>query len=192
MPKMRVDHRADDGFTLVELLVYSLLLVGVLLIVGTIMISSLSIEQMVRTSTQTASSAQLAATSLESGVRNATAAKVETVDGTDKVLLARTAGNDPDTVTWHCAAWYFSASAGTIRHTAMSSDSTPVAIPTEEPQDWALLTGGIEAVGSSEVFSFSGKTLTIEFQGTSDSMSPVLIKSSSVVRAGAWESASCF
>ncbi|HRN28265.1 MAG TPA: hypothetical protein PK781_02015 [Terrimesophilobacter sp.] len=182
---------SDDGLTLVELLVYSLLLVGVMLIVGTIMISSLNIEQMVRTSTQSASSAQLAASSIESGVRNGTAVAVEH-EGDDRVVLVRTAGSDPATVTWHCAAWYFSESAGTIRYSQSASDASPITVPSSEPLDWALLASGVEAVESNEVFSFSGGTLTIEFQGTSDSMQPVLIKSSSVVRAGTWESASCF
>lgn len=181
----------DDGLTLVELLVYSLLLVGVFLIVGTIMISSLSIEQMVRTSTQTASNAQLAASSIESGVRNGTDFAVENV-GDDRVLLVRTAGSDPGAVTWHCAAWYFSESTGTIRYTRSSSDSAPVVVPGSEPVDWTLLASGIEAVETREVFSFDGATLTIEFQGTSESMQPVLVKSSSALRAGAQEKASCF
>lgn len=181
----------EEGLTLVEVLVYSLLLVGVLVIVGTIMISTLSIERMVRETTESTSAAQLAATAIESGVRNGTAIDLETV-GDDRVLLARTAGSDPGSVTWHCAAWYFSESAGTIRYSRSASDSSPIPIPTAEPQDWALLASGIETVESNEVFSFSGGTLNIEFQGTTDSMQPVLIKSSSVVRAGAWERASCF
>src|SRR5690606_32486297 len=129
--------------------------------------------------------------SIESGVRNGTDFAIENVDD-DRVLLVRTAGSDPGAVTWHCAAWYFSESAGTIRHARSASDTVPVAVPGSEPLGWTLLASGIEAVETSEVFSFDGSTLTIEFQGTSESMQPVFIKSSSALRAGAQEKASCF
>lgn len=181
----------DDGLTLVELLVYSILLAMVLLIVGSIMISTLGIERIVRESTTTTSDAQLAATAIEAGVRNSTAVQLTDI-GDDQLLVARTAGTDPATLSWRCEAWYFSKSAGTIRTTATTSDSAPITVPASEPTSWTLLASNIEPPASGVTFTHSGNSVTIYFQGITADAQPVDIRSSSVVRAGAWESASCF
>lgn len=179
------------GLTLIELLVYSILLVSVLLIVGSIIISSLAVERAVRESTTSTSTAQLAATSIESGVRNATAVELIPV-GSDQVLMARTAGADPSSVEWVCQAWYYSSGSGTIRMTTSASDATPVAMPTSEPASWALLASNIIAPTSGVIFTNSGNSVTIYFQATATNSEPVDIRSSSVLRAGPLESASCF
>ncbi|HRN30287.1 MAG TPA: hypothetical protein PK890_11395, partial [Terrimesophilobacter sp.] len=113
-------------------LIYGILLVSVLLIVGSILISTLGIERMVRESTIATSNAQLTATSIENGVRNATAVNLTAV-GSDQVLMARTAGADPFSLSCVCRAWYYSAANGTIRTTTSANDSTPIASPTADP-----------------------------------------------------------
>lgn len=182
---------AEGGFTLVELLVYSALLVMVLLIVGTMMISSQNIGLIVRESTTTASAAQLAATSIESGVRNATAVRL-TNSGNDQLLQVRTAGSDPNSADWHCQSWYFSESAGTIRYASSTSDATPVASPTTEPPNWGLLASKIEPSSGSDIFTQSGNSITMDFHGTTEDSAPVVIRTSVVLRTGFLESASCF
>ena len=180
-----------DGFTLIELIVYGILLVSVLLIVGSIMISTLGVERIVRESTTATTAAQLAATSIETGVRNSSAVELTAI-GSDQLLVARTAGTTPGSIAWRCQAWYYSAAAGTIRSTTSSSDSAPISVPTGEPTAWSLLTSNIVAPTSGAIFTNSGNSVTIYFQATTDDSEPVDIRSSSVVRAGAWESASCF
>src|SRR5690606_727777 len=113
------------GFTLVELIIYGLLAVGILLTVGTILIGSMNIERTVRESTSVANAAQLAARSIESGVRNASAVTLSSV-GDDQLLMARTAGTDPDSITWQCIAWYFSSDSGTIRQMSTASDTVSI------------------------------------------------------------------
>lgn len=180
----------DDGLTLVELIVYGILLISVLLIVGSIMISTLGVERVVRESTTATTAAQLAATSIETGVRNSSAVNLSSV-GSDQLLVARTAGTGA-TVAWRCQAWYYSAASGTIRTTSSASDAAPIAAPTAEPTTWTLLASNIDAPTSGVIFTNSGNSVTIYFQATTDDSEPVDIRSSSVVRAGAWESASCF
>lgn len=182
----------SDGLTLIELMVYSVLLVSVLLIVGTIMISTLSIERVVRESAQTTTDAQLAATSIEVGVRNASDAKLTNI-GADQLLVVRTVGNDPNSVAWKCMAWYFSASSGTIRTTSTTNDATAVPVPASEPASWTLLASGISAPGSGVIFTHSLNTVTLYFVANTDGSGPLDIRSSSVLRAGASEvSQSCF
>lgn len=188
----RMRHEVtDDGFTLVELLVYSVLLVAVLLIVGTIMISTQNIGLMVRESTTTASAAQLAATSIESGVRNATALRLTTV-GDDQLLEVRSAGANPDDVTWRCEAWYFSSSSGTIRFIATSSDAVPVTAPSTEPTTWSLIASNIAPSSGDDIFTQDGNSIMIDYHGTTEDSAPVVISTSVALRTGILESASCF
>ena len=182
---------AEDGVTLVELLVYSILLVTVLLMVGTIMISTQNIGLIVRESTTTASAAQLAATSIETGVRNATAVKLTDI-GDDQMLQVRTVGSDPNTVVWRCQSWYFSAAAGTIRFLSSASDAVPVASPTGEPTNWGLLVNNVDPSTRTGIFTPSGNSITMEFHGTAAGSAPVVIRTSVVLRPEPLESASCF
>lgn len=181
----------SDGLTLIELIIYGILLASLLLIVGSIIISTLGVERIVRESTTATTAAQLAATSIETGVRNSTAVNLASV-GSDQLLVARTAGTDPNSIAWRCQAWYFSAATGTIRTTSSASDSAPIVTPSSEPTTWALLASNIVAPTSGVIFTNSGNSVTIYFQATTEDSPPVDIRSSSVVRAGAWESASCF
>lgn len=190
MPR-RPQASSEDGLTLIELLVYSILLVVVLLIVGTILISTQNIGLIVRESTTTASAAQLAATSIESGVRNATAVKLTDI-GSDQMLQVRTAGTDPNAPTWRCQTWYFSDSAGTIRSLSSASDAVAVASPTSEPTSWGLLAGNIEPSSGTGIFTQSGNSITMNFHGTTDDTAPVVISTSVALRTAFLESASCF
>lgn len=177
--------------TLVELLVYSILLVTVLLIVGTILISTQTIGLIVRESTTTTSAVQVAATSIEYGVRNATGARLTSV-GSDQLLQVRTAGADPDNVTWRCESWYFSNSAGTIRWSSTASDTVAVASPTSEPTSWGLLASNIEPTSGTGIFTRSGNSIMMNFHGTTEDSAPVVINTSVVLRTAFLESASCF
>lgn len=182
----------DEGFTLVELVIYGLLAVGVLLTVGTILVGSMNIERTVRESTSIANAAQLAARSIESGVRNASAVTLNSV-GDDQLLMARTAGSDPDSVTWRCIAWYFSSDSGTIRQMSTASDSVPVTTPTAEPTNWALLASDIQPPASGKIFDDDNPpSVTMEFIGSAGTAAPITISTSVAPRAGAEGSASCF
>lgn len=183
---------SDDGFTLVELIVYGLLLVVVLGIVGSIMISSLNIEQEVRASTESTTTAQLAAESIVAGVRNGTARELTSV-GDDQLLRIRTAGGNPGTVTWHCAAWYYSPSTGTIRTTRTVDDTVGVPSPTAEPLDWALIAEGVTTTDpSGEIFTATADGVRLNFTAEAGQGATVVIDSSATLRAGGTEGASCF
>lgn len=185
----------DEGFTLPELLIYSLLLVIVMGIIGSLLISMLTVEQQVRTVTSATTSAQLASNVIQDGVRNARAFAVSDIgllDADDQVLLASVASND-DPVTWHCAAWYFSAADSTIRYKLAGVQDTPIDLPTAaELQQWSLLSENVKPPASGNIFSSTGTQLSLEFTTEAQDETAVTIDSSATSRAGQWESAPCF
>lgn len=190
MTGVRAALASDDGLTLVELLVYTVLLGVILGIVASIMISTQQVERLIRGSATAATSAQLAAGSITWGIRNATAMKLLDV-GTDQLLLARVAGSDPSSVSYTCQAWYFASTARTIRHTATASDTVPVTPPAAEPTTWTLLATDVEAPSGS-AFAVVGSELTISFDGLAADTAPTSITTSVAPRAAFPESASCF
>lgn len=107
----------ERGFTLVELLIYSMLLLIVLAIVGAMLGSTVTTSKSVNSLTAASTSAQLVSESVERGIRNSSDFHLTTPTGTDQLLVARTA-LDGATINWVCVAWYYSAAGGgTVRYT---------------------------------------------------------------------------
>ena len=183
----------DSGLTLVELIVYSLLLVSVLLIVGTIMISTLNLERIVRETTLTASEAQIATTTIESGVRNASHVDLTTI-GDDQLLRVRTVGSTPGSAQWSCRGWYYSDSTNTLRSTRTANDSIEIAAPTGEPTGWTLLATGVTPAALAGIFGLDAATnsVTIDFQGITEDSSPIAIHTSVTPRVVSAEETTCF
>jgi len=182
---------SERGFTLVELLVYGMLLVLVLAIVGSMLASMSTTSKAVNSVTAASTAAQLVADSVERGIRNSSDFHLTTPAGTDQLLVARTAQAGA-TVTWLCAAWYYSpAAGGTIRYTT-STTAIP-AIPTAANlANWTLLDTGVAPASGTSVFSANGAALTIAFNGLAGSNSPVAISSSAVSRAGSTGVPACY
>ena len=98
---IRNSLKRDDGFTMSELVVYSLILAIVLGTVGAIMISMQRVERDVRLSTGAATQAQFAADSIADGIRNSRAFDVVTTglaETGDAMIMASTASRSSDIV----------------------------------------------------------------------------------------------
>ncbi|MES1169488.1 MAG: type II secretion system protein, partial [Leifsonia sp.] len=119
--------RRDDGFTLTEMIVASALFSMVILVAGGIFLGQFRAQQQVSAVTSTTTNAQLAGSTIDDGIRNSSGFKL-TASGADQLLVARVAGSGT-TLQWTCRAWYYSASAQTIRTTS-TTPGTPVAVPT--------------------------------------------------------------
>src|SRR5438309_1578089 len=104
----RTEPRTEEGFTMIELIIAMMLLVLVLAIVGAMIFSLSSTSKTVQSLTATSSSSQVAAESIERGIRNSSDFLLTSPTGTDQMLVARTA-RGTTTLTWVCAAWYYSA-----------------------------------------------------------------------------------
>ena len=180
----------DQGFTLIELLIASLLLVVVLAIVGAMLASLQTASRRVDALSATSSSAQVAAESIERGIRNSSDFLLSTPSGTDQLLIARTAQGG-STLTWICAAWYFSAAnGGSIRYT--QSPSAIAAPSSSALATWTLLASNVSPISGGAVFGGTSPQLTIGFSGQSSSGGSVSISSTVLSRAGSAGSPACY
>lgn len=156
--RLRRRMRDDDaGLTLIELLVVCLLLSTVIAVIASIFISSLRVQQTVSGASTSANSAQSSAASIDASVRNASGYAL-TASGSDQLLVARVAGTGA-TLSWSCVAYYYSASAGSIR-TTRGAVGTKITVPSASTlATWTLL--------SNAVTPRTGTTIFTDVDGTS-------------------------
>jgi Tfp pilus assembly protein PilW len=151
-PERMSSLRRDDGFTLIELGVAAALGVLILVIVSGIVIGSMRTQSTVTELNEATASGSLVTSTIELGVRNASALEVAAV-GSGVLLRARTVSTD-EAATWGCTAWYYSSAEGTIRQ---KRSSTAIAEPASEAavSGWTLLAEDVEAVPGTAVFSLA-------------------------------------
>lgn len=180
----------EAGFTMIELLVASLLFAIVFTIVGGIFFSLLRTQQTVNVITGSANSGQLAANSIESGIRNSSDFQLSAV-GSDQLLVARTAGSGT-TLSWSCTAWYYSAAGdGEIRSTRTAG--VAIDAPTSaELADWTILLDGVAPHNGSTIFSVSGPELSVSFDATAGDHSSTAIDFTVIPLTGATGASTCF
>jgi len=182
--------RRDEGFTLTEMLVASALFSLVILVAGGIFIAQFTAQQQVSAVTSSTTSAQLAGTAIDTGIRNSTGFKV-TASGSDQLLVARVAGSGT-TLQWTCQAWYYSASAKTIRATS-TTPGTPVAVPTAtQLATWTLLVDGVTPRTGSTIFTAAGANLSVSFNADTKKSQPVAIVLTSSPLAGVVVNSTCY
>lgn len=180
----------EDGFTLVELLISSMLSVVVLGIVGAIIINSLQAERTVREENEAASQGQLVARSITNGVRNSSNLSLTLPASGTQLLRARVVGSGP-TATWSCQSWYFGA--GEIR-TKTAEAAIPVPTATDVAS-WTLLASGVSVVGATPVLASSGLRADLSYYVSTGAGRPVLFTTSAISRqplGTGVESPTCF
>ena len=186
---MRDVFRRDSGLGLVELIIYSALTLIILSSVGGVVVSMVSVQNQVMDSANAAEQAQLISRSVNSGVRNATAVDLQTVNTTDQILRVRTASGAGIAV-WSCKAWYFRAANKELR---MRTSSSAIANPTQTDLDgWTLLASGVRATQGQQIFLLNGLKLSLVFSEQKANETPIIIKTSVSQRGGVRISAPCF
>ena len=119
----RFREHPESGMTLVELLIYSMLLVVILTIAGGIMINSLQSQQTVSTVSSAASTGQLVSTSVSQGIRNASAFEAAAPTSLGQVLRSRTVSvTSTGVATWQCQAWFRTSNGDLYTKTACDAD----------------------------------------------------------------------
>jgi prepilin-type N-terminal cleavage/methylation domain-containing protein len=188
----RITRRLRDeqsGFTLIELVVASMLTVVIAVVIGNILITTLGSEKTVRTTTQATSAGQLVAQSIDKGVRNAVwISPLPYATGGDYFLTVRTADGKKD-VTYTCQAWYITAAGSAY---VRSSDS-PILKPTGgNVTGWTLLTTGIERSGAQHILdsSLAGQ-VDIHFEVDAGDAPNVLISTSALSRQNTTGTSPC-
>ncbi|MGX5682077.1 PulJ/GspJ family protein [Schumannella luteola] len=181
--------RSDSGLTLVELMVAGLILSVVLIAIGSITVGILAAQQTVAAVTQTTTAAQASASLIATGVRNASDVRLTTPTGTDQLLIVRTAGSDA-TLTWTCRAWYYSATAGTIRSTSSSSRIT--APTAQQLASWKTVVTDVVPKSGTAVFSVVAGGIKLAYNVQVDDDAPVRIDTTAIKRTGVTEVGTCF
>jgi prepilin-type N-terminal cleavage/methylation domain-containing protein len=177
---MRDTMRSDRGFTLIELIVASMLSVLVLSIVVGMMISSFSTERIVQGSNESSSLGQLAASSISRGTRHASALELSAPTADSQLLRALIVDDVlPTPVTAHCESWYYGG--GEVR-TERSASAIPVPTSAADVASWTLLADGVAPVASTPVLAISGLTVDLTMQLTTGDGLTVLIDTTAVSR----------
>lgn len=179
----------DNGFTLVELLVFSFFSVIVLAIAGGILVSSLTVERQTRGLAETSDLGQLVSRSVEEGARNASDIRAEPLTADGQLLRARVAvGTTGGSVKWECQAWYYS-SVTTGFYWAKSATGlvpAPFAGTNLHASPWLFLGDGLHPdAATGTFFGSDGSNVTLRFRVSSDSVDLVLIPNTVVKRQSA-------
>ena len=168
---------SDEGFTLIELMVYIALSVVVLLIVGGIFINSVNAERTVRGVNSAANDGQLVAESVTNGVRNSSNINLTAPSPGSQLMMTRSVGSAA-TAVWACNALYFRN--GEIRwKQSTSAISAPSAA---ELATWIVLNPNVKASGSTPVFALTARRIDLTFESNDRTSKAVLVKTSAVSR----------
>ncbi|MDN4489395.1 prepilin-type N-terminal cleavage/methylation domain-containing protein [Demequina sp. SYSU T00068] len=153
-----IPKKRDDGFTLVELLAYILILAVVMAIAVAYFIQLINHQGHVRDTAEAGDSAQLAFKAMETDVRSSSWAIV--AHGGDLLVLqsrvVTSAGSDAE----RCVGFYFNASTGDVhRTTSTSGAETKAALAAPDDAsaaavaaDWPVLVSNVDQNGGSQVF----------------------------------------
>ncbi|TFD66915.1 PulJ/GspJ family protein [Cryobacterium ruanii] len=203
-------RRAECGYTLVELLIYSSLLVLILTVAGGMLLNTLTSEQKVLDSADANSVSQLISSSVHSGVRNATAVEITDsadTNNADQLLVVTGVSSDPTATAASriCQAWYYTeANGGAMyyrRGTAPQAFVSPTADAlADDMTGWTLLGSALSTTKNSAgvplpLFDDStpgNPSIILNFAINADGdSSPALISTTVTSRQSATEATSC-
>lgn len=185
------------GFTLVELMISTGLTVIVLVIAGGVLISGLRTQEIARSVTNAANTAQQIVHSVQTGVKNASAITVNSdpVTGT-QLLLVRTVSSDPASTAPSCQAWYYTPANGGAVYTKKTTPATAITLPTGGPQGiWTILGSGVSPADpiTGKVFNApNGGRVELKFDVAAGSHPYVLINTMTYNSQSTSVSSPCF
>jgi type II secretory pathway pseudopilin PulG len=187
----------DCGFTLIEMLIASLLSIIVLAIAGGTLISGLRTQANTGNVTDAANTAQQIVRSVQAGVRNASAITVTSdVTAGTQLLMVRTLGTDPNSTIASCQAWYYTPVNGGAVYTTRTTPASVITLPSGGPQKlWTILGAGITPADpvTGKVFNApSGSRVELKFDVAARAHPYVLINTMTYTSQSATVSAPCF
>ena len=189
--------KGQRGFTLVELMISTGLTLIVLVIVGGILISGVKTQEIARSVTDAANTAQQIVHSVQAGVKNASAITVNSnaISGT-QLLLVRTVSSDPNSTAPSCQAWYYTPASGGSVYTKKTTPATAITLPTGGPQGvWTILGSGVSPAvpNTGKVFiAPNGGRVELKFDVAAGAHPYVLINTMTYNSQSTSVSAPCF
>jgi len=197
----RIALRGDDGVTLVELMVYIVLLGVVMSIVVTTWISITKAQTSVQNVSNAANSGQAALNGITSAITNSSALSLTAPTSGNQLLRTRTA-LPGSTATWQCEAWYYQSAANSssgVGGLYFKTSSSAITAPTSSAlSSWTtLVTGVTPPTGSTTIFNAplvqsATTSLTFSFYATVSGQRPVLLASTATTQLGNTGSSPCF
>lgn len=190
-------RKESSGFTLIELLISTGLTLIVVGIGAGVLVNGVRTQDTAQAVTNAANTAQQVVTSIQTGVRNASAVTVMSNPATGtQLLLARTVGSNPSTTAASCQAWYYTPSNGGAVYTKRTTPASIISLPASGPQgSWTLLGSGISPSdpATGRVFSApSGGRVELKFDVAAGSHPYVLMNTMTYVSLSATVSSPCF
>ncbi|KQQ93999.1 hypothetical protein ASF62_07480 [Leifsonia sp. Leaf325] len=167
------DVTGEDGFTLVELIVYCGLMVLVLTIAGGFLINSIRVENVVTDTTNASSGAQNASSAVKQAVRDAVDVQVSTPGD---VLKVRTMRTDTAVADWTCVQFRYLD--GTIQ---MAKSPTKFSLWSPTNPSWLTLTDNVTP-GSAGLFAAVANGVSFDFTVAEPEGHPTTIKTSVLKR----------
>lgn len=161
-----VRQDGQRGTSLVELIVYSLLLVLVMAIAGSVLIRTLTTQRDVRSMAQASSTGQVAVRLFERSVRNAAQVSVPAAHGGNLVIVKTRVGLDgAAAASWLCRAWHYDAASDELRTISGPATGTPVTSGLSYPLSssaWTVALSGVVPTlsGATPLIVFSAEALS--------------------------------
>lgn len=148
----------DEGFTLVELIVYSVILLIVMGIAATLFIRTLTAQRDTIAIAEANNLAQVTFKEIEADLRNAITAEIA-ADGDLLVLKTRIA-TASDTDSWRCIGYYLSGGTGELRRNMSTSgaetiaalDAAAAGTTGSATSDWTIVRDGFSTGGAARAF----------------------------------------
>lgn len=155
--------RTDDGFTLVELLAYMIILVIVMGMGAAIFIQIIQNQQAVKASAEANNTAQLVFRELERDLRNA--AWVTVADGGDLAVMRTRSATPGDEERFVCVGYFLDTASGELRRTVSAGSTftapaltaTASTLPTVTA-NWHVARDGMARLGAARVFGVVDQT----------------------------------
>lgn len=174
--------RENDGITLVEVVIYSLLLVIIGGFVGNLIVRGFIAQRDVSAASAATSTGQNVAQSIVAGIRNASVVGLVPSAAGTQLLVARVAGAG-SAITWSCQAWYYN---GDAIYTVSSGTGAPTAATAATG---LLLATGVKAINAAtpvfsapSVFSTATRSVRIRFESSNSEGRDVLFDTTAVSR----------
>lgn len=135
----------DDGFTLSEMLVYSMLLLIVILIAGLVLVQTLVTQRDVRALNVASNDGQIAVRQIERSLRNAVQGEIymPSSHGGNLLVVKTRVGEDGSVgANWLCRAWHYDSTSEQLRTITSAATGTPATRGLTAPLDsssWNLV-----------------------------------------------------
>lgn len=174
----------DEGLSLVEVIIYTMLLAVISAVAGSLLITALTSQRDITAMGSATSRVQVVASSVENGVRTASTVSVPTPTAVGQRLIARTGTfTATGSATWKCQSWLIAPDGKVYHRVASAAFAAPASLSAADLNGWQLIAEGVRtAPGAASAFlpiNNDVKTLRIAIEALAGSDgAPALLQNS--------------